>query len=156
MAKKNTLPLNDYLRERIQVNENGCWIWQCAKSPAGYGYTGVTTQFKTNKAHRLSYSVFKGPIPKGKLIRHTCDVPSCINPDHLLVGTDADNSKDKWSRGRGAIGSMIGASKLTDSDVIEIRSKSSNGVLGKDLAIAYAVSTCCISDIINRKSWRHI
>jgi hypothetical protein len=156
MPQKITTSLDVYLKDRMQISNSGCWEWQLAKSPAGYGYTAVANPYKTNKAHRLSYSVFNGPIPKGLLVRHTCDNPTCINPKHLLVGTDADNVLDKVTRGRQAKGAAIRASTLTESDVYAIRAKAANGVMGKDLAIEYQISGAAISEIINRKSWTHI
>ena len=80
-------------------NENACWIWTGNKSGhAGYG--GIRVGQKVIKAHRVSYELFKGPIPIGHVIRHTCDNPPCVRPDHLLTGTHVDNMRDKMERGR--------------------------------------------------------
>lgn len=71
-----------------------CWLWGGMTSRSGYGI------FHGRPAHRASYELHKGPIPDGLLIRHTCDTPPCVNPDHLLVGTPADNARDMKERAR--------------------------------------------------------
>lgn len=81
-------------------SESDCWLWKGTKRAKGYG------QFKWNgknvAAHRMAYTLAYGSIPEGLLIRHTCDNPPCVNPNHLLVGTDADNVRDMMERGRHA------------------------------------------------------
>lgn len=72
-----------------------CWNWQGCRKERGYGHTG------RGYAHRRSYELFKGPIPKGRSVLHRCDNPPCINPDHLRVGTQADNIADMVGKGRG-------------------------------------------------------
>lgn len=75
----------------------GCWLWFGAELNYGYG------QFRNDGhalAHRWSYSHFIGPIPEGLIVRHRCDTPCCVNPDHLELGTYVDNMADKVRRGR--------------------------------------------------------
>jgi hypothetical protein len=92
------------LRRSCQVDERGCWIYQgflnaCRfKTGAGYGYTCY--RGKNWRNNRLAYFLTKGPIPEGLIVRHTCDVPACCNPDHLILGTQKDNIRDGISRGR--------------------------------------------------------
>ena len=83
------LPIKSRLSLNSHVNENGCWIWDMAKNKDGYGT--VTYEHKTWLAHRLSFTVFVGSIPKGKVIDHTCNIRACINPNHLKPSTDGDN-----------------------------------------------------------------
>lgn len=80
-----------------RIPESGCWVWMNALSN---GYGAFTKDQIVRKAHRASYECFNGPIPKGLLVRHSCDVRSCINPAHLLVGTNADNIQDAVRRKR--------------------------------------------------------
>lgn len=81
------------------VNENtGCWEWVHAKTIEGYGHFGFFG--KRGKAHRFSWELYNGKIPKGILVCHSCDNPSCVNPEHLWLGTDADNARDKVAKNR--------------------------------------------------------
>lgn len=80
-----------------------CWNWTGAQSPAGYGQFGVgdkTTGFKSVLAHRLSYLLQNGLIPNNLEVMHLCDNPSCVNPDHLRVGTHLENMQDMINKGR--------------------------------------------------------
>jgi len=98
--REAALPLiRELLQEKVQSDENECWIWQESRDTHGYGrvYFGSYD----GHAHRLSYRAFKGPIPNGLFILHSCDNPPCINPDHLKVGTQQDNMDDVRERGRG-------------------------------------------------------
>ena len=94
---------------------NGCIKWT-GNSRAGYGRIKIAG--KQVDVHRLSYMVFVGPMPEGKIVCHTCDCPSCYNPKHLYAGTHSDNRMDSARRGRAA---NIGWPKLTVSQVMEIR-----------------------------------
>lgn len=77
---------------------SGCWLWIGSTLLGGYG------QFRNNGfilAHRWAYNQFKGLVPAGRVVRHSCDTPCCVNPDHLSVGTHAENSADMVRQGRG-------------------------------------------------------
>lgn len=76
-----------------------CWIWTGSIRNDGYGRYPVNRQWKG--AHRVAYELYKGPIPEGLLVRHKCDNPLCINPEHLELGTNKDNVWDMYLRGRG-------------------------------------------------------
>jgi hypothetical protein len=76
---------------------------------------------KNLRAHRAAYEVYVGPIPVGMLVCHTCDNPKCVNPDHLWLGTEADNTTDKVRKGRGRHGESMTLSKLSNAAVREIR-----------------------------------
>lgn len=83
----------------IIVSPAGCWEWQRSKDNVGYGTFKDVTR-KTHKLHRLMYQLYKGSIPEGMLVCHTCDNPACCNPDHLWVGTQKDNIRDCVVKGR--------------------------------------------------------
>lgn len=87
----------DKLIERYKSNGN-CWEWEAGKDKNGYGRIWYNNKNQT--AHTVAYSVFVGEIPNGLHVRHSCDNPSCINPDHLILGTHAENMKDKTTRRR--------------------------------------------------------
>jgi hypothetical protein len=92
-------------QERFFVNishehhANGCWEWIGLKNKYGYGKMRITSKDET--AHRFSYKLFFGDIPEKMLICHHCDYPSCVNPEHLFLGTHMDNAKDRENKNRG-------------------------------------------------------
>lgn len=93
----------DALKSKIISNttvdsETNCWEWQVAKDQYGYGAIRFNNEYHV--AHRLAYRLFVGPIPKNKVVMHECDNPSCVNPEHLKVGTQAENLRDMALRGR--------------------------------------------------------
>lgn len=83
---------------RVKKTEGGCWIWTGGKFRRGYG--ALWDGSKTWYAHRLSYELHKGPIPPGAVIMHACDTRSCVNPEHLVAGTQRDNIRDAVTKGR--------------------------------------------------------
>lgn len=85
------------LRKTI-TNRNGCWIWQAATTSKGYGSFWLNG--RQERAHRASYTLFRGPIPDGLRVLHHCDTPACVNPEHLYLGTDLDNARDRDQRAR--------------------------------------------------------
>ena len=83
---------------KIEKMPNGCWIWTGTKDLKGYG--AIRFNGKMHKSHRVAYEIYVGEIPKGMLCCHHCDVPSCCNPDHLFIGTNSDNMRDMYKKGR--------------------------------------------------------
>ncbi len=79
--------------------EDACHLWTAQLDKNGYGQFAMTYKSKW-QAHRAAYQLFVGPIPAGKIVMHICDQPRCVNPDHLRVGTQADNMADKMAKGR--------------------------------------------------------
>lgn len=141
------------------VNKRGndeCWEWTGTKNKDGYGRFGVLD--KVVRAHRFSYELHKGKIPEGLVVCHKCDNPSCVNPEHLFVGTRNDNMKDmaQKQRSNGAMGGEKNRfSKLTWAKVDKIRNLySSWGFNVKRIAKKYSVTTTAIYDIINKKTWK--
>lgn len=138
------------------VTESGCWEWRGRKSGQRYGKLNIGQRHLL--AHRLAYELWVGPIPGGLVVRHKCDNPPCINPEHLEAGTHADNSNDMVERRRtqdqrGANGPRA---VLTDEDVSVIRVRYANGAIRQiDLAQEYGVTQTCISAIVRNKTWNY-
>ena len=123
---------------------------------------------RTVRVHRFSYEMYKGPIPKGMLVCHKCDVRNCVNPEHLWLGTYSDNNKDCAAKGRrpnpakdvpGIMprGEANGTAKLTDKQVLKIRKLyASRNYSQEELAEKFHVQQMTISKIIRRVTWTHI
>lgn len=96
------MPTEDRLMARIARVDGGCWEWTGPKDKDGYGTIALVTEGmrRTYRTHRVAYQIWRGPVPDQAVVMHACDNPRCINPDHLRVGTHADNMADKMSRGR--------------------------------------------------------
>jgi hypothetical protein len=118
----------------IPEPNSGCWLWEGAQDSHGYG--AVWTGAKYERTHRISYEISAGEIPKGMHVCHKCDVTSCINPDHLFLGTPKDNAVDMASKFR------AGGQKLSKDQVREIQLSSETQMT---LARRYNVSQSLIS-----------
>ena len=92
------LTVKERIENRIIKDSSGCWLWQASTNLKGYGYIRVAG--KTKLVHRVYWSINNGPIPGKMCICHHCDVPACVNLDHLFIGTNADNMRDKTKKGR--------------------------------------------------------
>jgi hypothetical protein len=140
----------------VTANPDKCWEWQGSRDALGYGHTSFHS--KATNAHRLSWFLVHGVWP-ATLLRHKCDNPPCVNPNHLEEGTMADNCRDRDERGRGAKGEKAGRAKISEADVIEIRRiyKRRSRQFGTGaLARRYGLSVSAMGSIVRRVSWRHI
>ena len=136
----------------------GCYLWTASTNKSGYGkYSNGKSQWVL--AHRYAYEHVNGEIPKNMLVCHKCDTPSCVNPEHLFVGTHKDNAadRDKKSRRVATKGSARSWSKLDEDKVRDIRNLYFRGgvstwALGKH----YGVSSKTVYDIVNGNRWKHV
>lgn len=129
---------------------NGCWIWMGPLNMHGYGKIGCESYAN---AHRASFACSIKPIPKGMFVCHKCDIPSCINPEHLFLGSPSDNSKDMKLKGRHCFGEKNGRSKITSSQAIQIfKSKDQY----KIIASSFGISISMVRRIKERIAWAHI
>ena len=144
---RKLIPAEDRFHKKYVVDvETGCWEWSGTTGTFGYGAFSINNG--TMKAHRYSYELHYGSIPKGMKVCHTCDNPSCVNPEHLFLGTQSDNMKDMLNKDRS------GAAKLTIQLVSEILMWLKLGYTVVDIAASYNVSYSAISHIKNGRSWR--
>lgn len=141
----------------IDVTDS-CWIWSGHVTQNGYGQ--IKYKSKGLGAHRVSYQIHKGPIPEGLYVCHSCDNPSCVNPDHLWLGTHTDNMRDMYAKGRQRSNPVRGhdnrSSKLTEAQVVYIKQQLRLGVKQRTLAIQYNVSDAAIHYIKTGEVWSHI
>lgn len=136
------------LWDKVDVGGPGeCWLWTGAKNKDGYGSVGMGNG-KTELAHRAVWLELVGSIPAGKYVLHTCDNPSCVRPDHLWLGTQADNVADCARKGRR---NQSRIRKLTPNQRLAIAMAYANGNITQDkLASLYGVSQATISYIVRR------
>ncbi len=140
-------------KKYISEPNTGCWLWIGGCTGRGYGTMHLTNPRRMVGAHVVSYMLFRGDVPTGLDVRHTCDVVCCVNPEHLVLGTRKQNMADAKARGRHAHGSRCGQAKITEQDVINIRAdKRSQSQIAKQ----YGLSQATVSVLINRKTWKHV
>jgi len=132
-----------------------CWPWTARTDRDGYGTLTIRALGRKylRRAHRIAWRVTRGYWPKRQVL-HRCDSPPCCNPKHLFLGTSIDNVRDKCNKGRTARGEANGGGgKLTELEVLDIRSRLATGEAGNVLARKYEVSTTMIARINRRRNW---
>lgn len=164
------------IKNNICIEED-CWIWIKKIGNSGYGEIG--SDGKSKLVHRVSYGIFKGEIPKGKHVCHSCDNKKCVNPDHLWIGTQKENIQDAKNKGRlpdqrgrkhteetlkklkfrkrpNKRGEKHHLCKLKENDVLEIRRMLSNGLKQSEISEKYNVDQSTISSIKINRNWTHV
>ena len=158
-VKRNLTP--EYLDGRLRkhgwvVTDFGCWEWAGYRNPLGYGELKVF--YRSERAPRLAYEAWVGPIGEGLVVRHKCDNPPCINPEHLETGTNKDNTRDMITRGRDRIvGSKNSRAKFTDQEVLDIRMEYATGLTDQyRLARLFNVSQTTIGQIVRKETYFNV
>lgn len=146
------------LRSRLEAREFPCPASGChffVGPICGRGYGRFFDGRRLRRAHRVAWELANGPVPKGLVVCHKCDVRCCVNPDHLFVGSTADNNADMMAKGRhrAAFGEKHVRARLTEMDVCEIRT---SGETSDVLALKYGVSPGTVRRARRGESWRHV
>ncbi len=130
---------------------DGCWLWIGNTSKEGYGRlrTGPRSGSRVQLAHRVMWEAIHGPIIGDLDVLHHCDTPACVRPDHLYLGTQADNNRDRTVRERGR-------SRLNSAQVRLIRSAHAEGWTLTALAAQFGVAVPTIHDVVHHVSWKHV
>lgn len=147
-------------RERVAAHaepelNTGCLLWPSFQD--ANGYCRVRVNGKLTTAHRAAWAAFRGPIPAGAHVLHRCDTPSCVNPDHLFLGTHLENMRDKAAKGRCWSNPRFGpahhASKFSVADVLTIRTMLADGIRQIDIARKFAVTAQVINDLAKGRTY---
>ena len=147
---------------KIKVDKRtDCWNWTASTNRKGYGHFGVRDadgKWRIKAAHRVSYEYCIGKIPSGIKVCHRCDNPKCVNPDHLWLGTDKDNSVDKFRKNRQAIvaGSKNPNAILNEEAVKKLRQLYKAGYTKSNLASIFNIKLVTVRKIVTYKLWKHV
>jgi len=151
------------LAKCVPEPNSGCWLWEgCLSNPsrpkvaARYGVMRINKRLRL--AHRVSYALFNGALPDDLVVRHTCDNTYCVNPEHLLGGTQRDNVEDRERRGRGNQPKGMGKpnAKLTDDDVLEIRRLRLTGMSAIRIAAVMGIKIPTVENVVFHGAWSHV
>lgn len=139
------------------ITETGCWIFMGGLSE-GYGIVSMPGERGTapERAHRLSYEHFNGPIPEGLFVCHRCDIRCCCNPHHLFPGTQHVNNTDMANKGRSSRGEDRPTAKLTEEIVRTMRARHASGESISNIARLTGVSVSTARKAIRGLKWRHV
>lgn len=140
-----------------KVDKSGdCWLWTSPKNKQGYGV--FSRNGTMTLAHRVADELSNGPIPDGMFVCHRCDVPACVNPEHLFHGSHADNMADRNAKGRQARprGELSGTSVLNDQTASLGLWMATLGVPQRAIAYVLNVSQTSISSLVRGRTWKHL
>ena len=144
--------LLDRFTSKVSPEPNGgCWLWHSTLDGRGYGTLKVDR--RQVGAHRVSWEIHHGQIPSGMCVCHKCDVPTCVNPAHLFLGTHAENAADRDAKGRNARGVKHWKAKLSAKEVLEIRESKEKT---KVLRLRFGVSRSTIQNIRRGSMWKSL
>jgi hypothetical protein len=122
----------------------------------GYGLAHYDRGKKTT-AHRVAWAIHTGELPPSDLqVCHRCDNPPCVNPDHLFLGTRAENMADMVAKGRSARGERAWMSPLTEADVLEIVRLSDTDLSQREIGERFGITQSSVAQIVHGKSWGHV
>jgi hypothetical protein len=147
MCRRSPWPLAERIRASVAPNADGCWVWR--RGLDGHGYGSISIKNRSVRASRASWLAFNGEIPPGQFVCHSCDNRLCVNPEHLFLGSAADNNGDMAAKGR----ARNAAAKVTAAQVLAIRADARpQGQIAAD----YGIDRSAVSLIKARKTWRNV
>lgn len=163
--------IDRFLTHVAKNSLGGCWLWTAARRGAGYAAFNVRS--RPIDGHRFSYAAFRGPIPEGIHVCHTCDVRHCVNPDHLFLGTARDNMQDAKRKGRMSPpprnipwtarfpervhrGSKNANAIITEAQALQILQQKAAGKNRSEIAAELGIKRSQVDDIVNGRAWRHV
>lgn len=141
----SAMQAEDRFWARVQKSD-GCWTWIGGHNRAGYGRLMVDRE--VIPAHRFAWTIANGPIPQGMIVCHRCDNPPCVRPDHLFVGTYADNHRDMRAKGRD-----VGNRRLSPPVARRIRELNASGVPQAAIAAMFAIGQTTVSHVVRGTTW---
>jgi hypothetical protein len=140
-----------------KVDKSGdCWVWTAGRflnKKGVYTYGMFTIRTRAKYAHRIAWELVHGPIPRGLRVLHSCDNPPCVRPDHLRLGTDADNRRDAMERHRLRRREANHKTKLTEAKVVAIKRRWNEGEIARVLAADHGVTVAAIFRIVSGRNW---
>jgi hypothetical protein len=158
---KNGSPLVRFVaRVETGASPDDCWAWRGAHSTGGYGQVYIPERGVVY-THRLAYELFRGDVPQGLFVCHTCDNRGCCNPRHFFVGTNGDNIRDARDKGRltgknAERGEARYNAKLTDALVRLVRSRCDAGETQRAVAADLGLKVSLVSQAAGRRTWKHV
>lgn len=133
-----------------------CWLWTASVEGGGYGQIKMPGTRNQTKAHKVSWMIHNGEIPDGLFVLHHCDVRQCVNPEHLFLGTCADNLEDMARKGRHLYGEKNVQHRLTELEVHRIFDRRNQGLVMRDIASEFGVGAMTVQRILTGQRWKHI
>lgn len=151
-------PVEPRFWAKVYKSLTGCWLWKGTIASTGYGILWVGGKSGGYQGvHRISWELHFGKIPNNLWVLHKCDTPNCVNPEHLFLGTNADNSRDRALKGRAVRGTRHPNYKLTEIEVRHIRHlRKTTARSWKDIAAMFSVSPTLVRNICLRTTWKHV
>lgn len=152
----------DLLRQRFEAKwkrdpQSGCWLWTASTAGKGYGQLRIPGTRRNVYAHRFSYELYRGAIPPGMQLLHSCDNPRCVNPDHLSIGTCKENLQDMKEKDRSTFGERNQRAVLSEAQVAAIKVLLADGSMPqRAIASQFGVSQIQVSRIKRGERWERV